>query len=62
MNLYEYNGPVMQFDICVSNNWKGVTRAVSEAKARSNLMYQYKKQNGLMPNAKIGLPGMIFKI
>ena len=62
MKLYEYNGPVMSFDICVANNWKAYTRAVSEAKARSNFSYQYKKQNGLVPNAKIGLPGMIFKV
>ena len=37
MNLYLYDGPVMEFDNCVANRWTASTRAVSEKKARSNL-------------------------
>lgn len=35
MNMYSYDGPVMEFDNCVANRWIASTRAVSEKKARS---------------------------
>lgn len=44
MNQYDYEGPVMEFDRCISNNWKGTTFAPTEKKAKSNLAYQYKKE------------------
>ena len=50
MNLYLYDGPVMEFDTCVANRWKASTYAVSEKKAKSNLAYQYKKKNNKVPN------------
>lgn len=56
---YSYEGPVMEFDKIVANNWKSSTVATSEAKARSNLAYQFKKQFGKTPNSKITLPGKI---
>ena len=56
---YSYDGPVMEFNRIVTNKWSSVTRASSEAKARSNLIYQYKKQFGKAPNSKITLPGKI---
>ncbi len=59
MNLYLYDGPVMEFERCISNRWRGSTYAVSESKARSNLTYQFKKQFGKAPRAKITLPGEI---
>ena len=59
MNMYTYSGPVMMFETCVADNWKGETTAVTERKARSNLTYQYKSQNGLLPSAHITLPGKI---
>lgn len=59
MNKYSYEGPVMEFEKCVTNSWKASTYAVSENKARSNLAYQYKKQNNKMPATKIILPGKI---
>lgn len=62
MNQYTYDGPVMEFDICVANRWKGSTYAVSEKKARTNLAYQYKKKNNRMPGTKITLPGEIIKV
>ncbi len=57
MNQYSYDGPVMEFDTCVTNYWKASTYAVSEKKAKSNLTYQYKKMNNKIPNTKITLPG-----
>lgn len=59
MHKYEYEGPVMVFGICVMNNWKSETMAVSESKARSNLAYQWKKQNNRVAGSNITLPGKI---
>lgn len=53
MQQYQYDGPVMRFDDCVQHRWKATTVAPTEAKAKSNLAYRYKKENGLMPNTKI---------
>lgn len=61
MALYSYNGPVMEFDRIVDNHWQGQTHAVSEAKARINLAYQYKRETGRVPRTKITLPGKIVK-
>lgn len=47
MKAYYYDGPVMRFENCVQNRWK----------AKSNLAYRYKKENGMTPNTKITLPG-----
>lgn len=59
MTLYTYDGPVLEFDKIVSNHWKGQTYAVSEAKARCNLAYQFKREYGRIPRSKITLPGKI---
>lgn len=61
MHKYTYEGPVMRFDICVSNHWSGETMATSEQKARSNLIYRFKKQNNLEPRTRVTLPGTIRK-
>lgn len=59
MHKYEYDGPVMIFGVCVMNRWKGETMAVSESKARSNLAYQFKKQNKRVASSNVTLPGKI---
>lgn len=59
MTLYSYDGPVLEFDKIVTNRWISQTYAVSEAKARSNLAFQFKKENGKVPRTKITLPGKI---
>ena len=59
MKLYTYNGPVLEFDKIIANHWHGETYAVSEAKARTNLAYQFKKETGRVPRSKISLPGKI---
>lgn len=56
---YTYDGPVMEFDRLLSDHWKGETMAPSEKKARSNLIYQFKKQNSRIVGTKIILPGKI---
>ena len=56
---YKYDGPVMRFDDCIQSNWKATTIAPTEAKARSNLAYRYKKENGFVANCKITLPGKL---
>lgn len=62
MSKYVYDGPVMIFDTCVADHWKGETYAVSESKARSNLMYQFKKQNNRIAGSKVSLPGKIREV
>lgn len=62
MKQYSYDGPVMEFERCIVNHWQALTYAVSESKARSNLAYKFKKQNGKACGAKISLPGKIISI
>lgn len=62
MKQYRYDGPVMLFDKCIVSRWKASTFAVSEAKARSNLTYQYKSNNCLLPNTKVTLPGKLITV
>ena len=59
MKLYHYNGPVLEFDKIVANHWSASTRAESEKKARSNLAYQFKMENGKMPRSMIIIPGKL---
>ena len=59
MNKYIYKGPVKKFDTVVETNWTGTTYAISEIKARSNLAYQYKKNNNLTARPRVSLPGKI---
>lgn len=59
MNRYTYDGPVMAFETCVSSRWKASTCAVSENKAKSNLAYQFKKNNNRVPSIRITLPGKL---
>lgn len=59
MTLYSYCGPVLEFDKIVATNWRGETYAASEAKARANLAYQFKRDTGRVPRTKIALPGKI---
>ena len=59
MPLYSYDGPVLEFDKIVTNHWMGQTYAASEAKARSNLAFQFKRETGRVPRTKITLPGKI---
>ena len=53
MAKYEYNGAVMLFDKCIAY----IKNA--ETKARSNIAYRWKKENGYGPNQKITLPGRL---
>lgn len=52
---YIYEGPIFVFDNCVATKWRGETCAESIAKAKSNLLYQYKKQNGFSATAQVRL-------
>ena len=53
---YRYKGPVMGEDRCMQEDWEGVTTAVSERRAKSNLMFRWKKQHGYLPTYPISLP------
>ena len=58
-HLYTYEGPVKSFDDIRATKWRGETYAVSEARARVNLQYQYKREQGLHISTHIVLPGKI---
>ena len=62
MRKYTYNGPVFSYDNLLASHWQGETMAVSESKARSNLIYQYKKKNNLLASANIKLTGVIKEV
>ena len=59
MNEYVYNGPVMEFGKLIAERWYGSTYAVSETKAKSNLAYRFKQENGKCATSKISLPGKL---
>lgn len=59
MERYSYKGPVCEFGKLVQNVWVGETMAVSESKARSNLIFQWKKKNNRAAYSKVTLPGKI---
>lgn len=61
MDLYIYEGAVMEFDKCIDPYWRAETYAASEKKARANLAYRYRKEHGRVANTKITLPGKIKK-
>ena len=62
MDKYAYDGPVRMYENLLTSHWKAETVAESEAKARSNLAYQYKKAHGLDLSTKITLTGKIERI
>lgn len=53
--MYVYSGPVMQFGKCIGKVENRKTFAATSKKALSNIAYNYKKQYGLVPSAKIEL-------
>lgn len=62
MNKYIYKGSVTEFDKCIQNNWSGETMANSERKAKSNLIFQWKKSHNRNLNTKINLPDEVVLI
>jgi len=59
MELYSYDGPVMEFEKVIAERWAGTTYATSPSKARSNLTFRFKKQHNKIPSTKITLLGKI---
>ena len=55
---YVYSGPVMVFGKLVGN-WRGETIADSEAKAKSNLAYQFRKQTNRSMNTVVDFPNKL---
>lgn len=62
MNLYFYDGPVLEFGRVITDRWQASTRAVSEKKARCNLAHQFKTQYERVPASKITIPGKLIII
>ena len=62
MYRYVYDGPVSESNHLIVNNWHGETWANSEAKAKTNLSYQFKKASNKPLMAKISLHGKIKRV
>lgn len=62
MTQYKYEGPVMMFDKVISHNWVDETYAISEKRARVNLMYRYNKEHKQIASTRISLPGKIIVV
>lgn len=62
VDLYEYLGPVVKVDVFGNETeidplLKASTYAVSEAKAKSNLIYRYRRLHGYSNAVRLKLPG-----
>lgn len=55
--MYEYRGPVYEYERCIENYWEATTWAISEKRARNNLAHRYKRDILRGKQTKIELPG-----
>lgn len=62
MDKYVYNGPVEVFGTLVDQRWHGETLAATPAKAKSNLVYQWKKAHGRTASSRVVLPGKVILV
>lgn len=62
MHEYYYEGPVVVFGRVVADNWFGSTRAKSIKKAKSNLIFQFKKQSNREVSTKVELTGEVKEV
>ena len=58
-DTYIYRGPVMEFGKLVQEKYEAMTVAISPAKAKSNIIFQWKQKNGRLPGSKVTLPGKV---
>lgn len=58
---YIFGGQVTVFGKLKTDYWYGETVATSAEKAKSNLIFQFKKENKLMQNSKVDLIGKIIE-
>lgn len=49
----------MEFDRCITTQWDAETIAQSQAEAKRNFIFQYKREHGRALTSKISLPGSI---
>lgn len=61
MHKYTYTGAVCSFGKVIAYIKNAETTAPTESKARANLAYRFKKENGYGLNQKITLPGVLTK-
>lgn len=61
-HIFTYSSSVTDgFGREITHRWEADTIAISEKKARANLIYRFKKEHGLANTAKIILPGKLHK-
>ena len=59
MSKFVYKGAVYAFDSLVTHCWEATTWAVSPAKARSNLKFQFRNKYNYSRCIPIDLPGQL---
>lgn len=59
-NLYNGKGSIYYCGKYITE-YEASTWAVSEAKAKSNIEYRFKKENNLLPTAKVNFVGKFTK-
>ena len=60
IRTYTYEGPVVEDGMYYHTyRWRASTLAVSEKKARANLVYRYKKEHNIFQGVGITLPGKL---
>lgn len=59
---WNYSGPVVDyFGKVIATSWRAQTTAPTKERAISNFKYKFKKENGIVPNARIELPGVVYQ-
>ena len=60
--LFTYKGPVTSFGKVIQENYEADTFAISPSKAKSNLIFRFKKMYNMLASAKIELPGKLIEV
>ena len=57
--LYRYEGAVLIFDRVVAHNFTAETKAVSEAKAKNNIRWQFREAANVAAQIPVTLTGKL---
>lgn len=60
VDTYIYEGPVLLYGKVIAHYWTGETTATTLKKAKSNLVFKFKKDHGYSQKVVIDLPGKIY--
>ena len=55
--VYRYSGPVYHYDKLICSYYEAETTAATLAKAKSNIAWRYRNDNGFNTRYQLSLPG-----